>query len=458
MMGAISCKRPLEQVKLMNCFHNPGLLTNMTLLCILSSILAISTLPCDAMSPSLQQENSETSQEEQDPPCCDEAKQPTPKTDDKECCEQEAIQEPEKDEDCCEKPTEEEATRATAFIEAPKIADLSVLNQDGQRVQFHTDLIAGKTVLINVFFSTCTTVCPPLTATMRKVQQLTKEQHGDAIRIISISVDPANDTPARIKKFGALFGAEPGWSFITGDKPTMDQLLRSLDAATGDITQHTATVLIGNDQTGEWARTYGLSSAEGIAEIASGIEQRAAVFRRLEEASDYFPNNVLVDHDGNSVRFFDDLLRDRLVLMHVLFTRCTGVCPPIIQNLKNTSAILEDRIGPEVVILSITVDPEFDTVERMKAYHDAAELPDDGWLLLGGEKADVKQVLTKIGAWTPFKEEHNSWLILGNTRTGDWRKLQAMASPLQIADMAREMLGEGEEKATPPTETATRDK
>ena len=111
-----------------------------------------------------------------------------------------------------------------------------------------------------------------------------------------------------------------------------------------------------------------------------------------------------------------------------------------------------------MVILSITVDPEFDTVERLKAYHDAAELPDDGWLLLGGEKADVKQVLTKIGAWTPFKEEHNSWLILGNTRTGDWRKLQAMASPLQIADMAREMLGESEEKATPPTETATRDK
>jgi cytochrome oxidase Cu insertion factor (SCO1/SenC/PrrC family) len=423
-----------------------------TIVCIWASNAAMDASPGpDAMAMSSQVSGS-PSQEPQEPPCCEEDKQPTPKTDDEECCEQEALQEPKKDEDCCE----DEASRATAFIEAPKFADLSVLDQDGQRVQFHTDLIAGKTVLINVFFSTCTTVCPPLTATMRKVQQLTKEQHGDAIRIISVSVDPANDTPARIKKFGALFGAEPGWSFITGDKPTMDQLLRSLDAATGDITQHTATVLIGNDQTGEWARTYGLSSADGIAEIACGIEERAAVFRRLAEASEYFPNNVLVDHDGNSLRFFDDLLRDRLVLMHVLFTRCTGVCPPIIQNLKNTCAILEDRLGPEVVILSITVDPEFDNVERMKAYHDDAELPDDGWLLLGGEEADVKQVLTKIGAWTSFKEDHNGWLILGNTRTGDWRKLQAMASPLQIADMAREMLGESVPVPTP--ETATREK
>ena len=429
-----------------------------TIICICATNAAMDASPSpDAMAMSLQVSGS-PSQEPQEPPCCEDDKQPTPKTDDEECCEQKPVQEPKKDEDCCEEATEADSSRATVFIEAPKIADLSVLDQDGNRVQFHTDLIAGKTVLINVFFSTCTTVCPPLTATMRRVQQLTKEQHGDAIRIISVSVDPANDTPARIKKFGALFGAEPGWSFITGDKPTMDQLLRSLDAATGDITQHTATVLIGNDQTGEWARTYGLSSAEGIAEIASGIEQRAAVFRRLAEASEYFPNNVLVDHDGNSLRFFDDLLRDRLVLMHVLFTRCTGVCPPIIQNLKNTSAILEDRIGPEVVILSITVDPEFDNVERMKAYHDAAELPDDGWLLRGGEKPDVKQVLTKIGAWTPFKDDHNAWLILGNTRTGDWRKLQAMAPPLQIADMAREMLGESEEETTPPTETATREK
>ncbi len=431
------------------------LLSLLTLLCIdatFHQLLADEMLQDPAVT------SDKSTQAPQEPPCCDAKKDATPNTEAEACCDEKAAQEPKKDESCCEKSTSAASENETAFIEAPKIADLSVLDQDGNRVQFHTDLIAGKTVLINVFFSTCTTVCPPLTATMRKVQQLTREKYGDSIRIISVSVDPANDTPARIKKFGALFGAEEGWSFVTGDKPTMDQLLRSLDAATGDITQHTATILIGNDQSGEWARTYGLSSAEGIADIATGIEERARVLRRLEEAADYFPNNVLVDHDGNSVRFFDDLLRDRLVLMHVLFTRCTGVCPPIIQNIKKASALLEDRLGAEVVVVSLTVDPEFDTVERMKAYHDAAQLPADGWLILGGEKNDVKTVLTKINAWTDYKEEHNGWLILGNTRTGDWRKLQAMAPPVQIADMAKEMLGEEEEEATPPTETATREK
>jgi len=119
-------------------------------------------------------------------------------------------------------------------IAAPtlKIPDATVYNQNGRRLNFYTDLVKGKTVAINFIFTTCTTICPPLTATFRRVQQnLALEQKGSDVQLISISVDPVTDTPERLQDFAAKFKAGPGWTFVTGDKQEIDSLLRALGAA-----------------------------------------------------------------------------------------------------------------------------------------------------------------------------------------------------------------------------------
>jgi len=139
-----------------------------------------------------------------------------------------------------------------------RIPDTKVLDQNGNPLNFYSDLIKDKTVAINFIFTTCTTICPPLTATFRRVQQELGKT-GQNVHLISVSVDPSIDTPERLHDFAAKFNAGPGWTFVTGEKAEIDGLLRALGVAVADKNDHTPLILIGNDVTGFWTRTYGLS-------------------------------------------------------------------------------------------------------------------------------------------------------------------------------------------------------
>src|ERR1051325_6070548 len=112
-----------------------------------------------------------------------------------------------------DKPKEEASPVPEPPSTALRIPDVSVLDQNGKALNFYTDLVKGKVVAINFVFTTCTTICPPLTATFRRVQQQLAEQNS-SVQLISISVDPAIDTPERLRDFAAKFKAEPGWAFV----------------------------------------------------------------------------------------------------------------------------------------------------------------------------------------------------------------------------------------------------
>jgi cytochrome oxidase Cu insertion factor (SCO1/SenC/PrrC family) len=147
------------------------------------------------------------------------------------------------------------------------IPDVSVVDQNGRKINFYKELVQGKTVAINFIFTTCTTICPPLTATFRRVQQNLGERVGRDIELISISVDPATDVPERLKDFAAKFKAGPGWTFVTGSKTEIDRLLSALGAYVPDKNDHTPMMLIGNDTVHFWTRTYGLAPATQITNL-----------------------------------------------------------------------------------------------------------------------------------------------------------------------------------------------
>jgi cytochrome oxidase Cu insertion factor (SCO1/SenC/PrrC family) len=153
--------------------------------------------------------------------------------------------------------------------EFPKmnIPDVELLDQDGRKIHFYTDLVKGRTVAINFIFTTCTTICPPLGATFARVQKELGDKVGRDVRFISISVDPATDTPERLKAWGAKFHAGDGWTFVTGNKPQVDELLRALGASSARREDHSPTVLIGNDAQGNWTRTYGLANTTQLVQI-----------------------------------------------------------------------------------------------------------------------------------------------------------------------------------------------
>jgi len=144
------------------------------------------------------------------------------------------------------------------------IPDVKVLDQDGNALNFYTDLIKDKTVAINFIFTNCTTICPPLAATFAKLQKEMGDRVGKDVHLISISVDPVTDTPERLKAWGAKFKAGPGWTFVTGEKPEIDKLLNALGAAVSKREDHTPAIIIGNDTKDVWTRTYGLAKIDQI--------------------------------------------------------------------------------------------------------------------------------------------------------------------------------------------------
>lgn len=153
------------------------------------------------------------------------------------------------------------------------IPDVAVLDQEGNKLHFYTDLIKGKTVAINFIFTNCTTICPPLAATFARLQKEMGDKVGKEVHLISISVDPVTDTPERLKAWGARFKAGPGWTFVTGEKQEMDKLLNALGAAVSKREDHTPALIIGDDSKGVWTRTYGLAKISQIMGVIQKVKE-----------------------------------------------------------------------------------------------------------------------------------------------------------------------------------------
>ena len=176
-----------------------------------------------------------------------------------------------------ESPSAPKATsRATETndLASLRIPDVPIYDQNGRRFSFYTDLVKGKTVAINFIFTTCTTICPPMTATFRRVQQQLGERSGRDVYLISVSVDPVTDVPERLHDFAAKFNAGPGWTFVTGSKTDIDSLLQALGVAVTDKNDHTPMILVGNDMAGYWTRAYGLSPPTTLVELITAAADR----------------------------------------------------------------------------------------------------------------------------------------------------------------------------------------
>jgi protein SCO1/2 len=145
-----------------------------------------------------------------------------------------------------------------------QLHDLELVNQDGKRVKFKSDVIGDKLVAINFIYTSCTTICPIYNAIFTQLQELLGERQGEEVILISLSIDPARDIPPRMKKEAEKFKAKPGWTYLTGKKGTVDEVLRGLDAFYPDYTQHPPMALVGDGKTGTWKRYFGFPPPDGL--------------------------------------------------------------------------------------------------------------------------------------------------------------------------------------------------
>jgi len=154
--------------------------------------------------------------------------------------------------------TGEAATADIAFLDKP------LLTRNGDTVLFASDAIGERIAVIDFVYTTCTTVCPALSAIFQQVQGRLGDRLGDDVRLISVSVDPVRDTPQRMKAYADRLHARPDWLWLTGEKTTVDEVLRALGAYSPNFEDHPAIVLVGDPQSGVWKRFFGFPSTGKI--------------------------------------------------------------------------------------------------------------------------------------------------------------------------------------------------
>ena len=139
-------------------------------------------------------------------------------------------------------------------------------------------------------------------------------------------------------------------------------------------------------------------------------------------AHNYFTDVQLVTQNGDSVRLYSDLLKAKVVVINAFFGTCTGSCPRMAGVLSGLQERLGDRLGKDVFFLSFSVDPETDTPEKLKAYAERFHAK-PGWLFLTGKKENMDLALAKLGQRVARKEDHLTLFIIGNEKTGLWKKV-----------------------------------
>ena len=149
--------------------------------------------------------------------------------------------------------------------------DVVLLNQNGERMRFYSDLLQNKVVIIDSFFATCQGSCLPMNRNLEKLQEALGDRVGKDVFIISISVDPGVDTPASLKEYAKKLHARPGWYFLTGDKQNVDFALNKLGQYVNDKQDHLNIFIIGNERTGLWKKAFGLARSDELVKVVESV-------------------------------------------------------------------------------------------------------------------------------------------------------------------------------------------
>jgi protein SCO1/2 len=160
--------------------------------------------------------------------------------------------------------------------------------------------------------------------------------------------------------------------------------------------------------------------------------------RSIGKPSDVFPNILLQTQDGKPVRFYDDLVKGKTVLVNFIYTSCEKSCSPTTANLARVHALLGDRVGRDLILLSISLDPTVDRPETLKEY--AARFGQfNSWYFLTGNQAEIDHLRRSMGLYDldpvrdADKTQHAGIVIVGNDATNRWASLPALMDHRQIA-------------------------
>jgi protein SCO1/2 len=163
--------------------------------------------------------------------------------------------------------------RYTRTFKSYVVPDVTLVNQNGAKVKLRSLLNSKKVVLVDFVFTTCTTICPVLSAGFSSFQKKIGPDSKD-VHLVSISIDPENDTPKRMREYLKRYNAKPGWDFLTGSKTEIKKVLDALESYTLDKMYHLPLALLYSSPDNRWVRIYGLiGTSDLLAEYEKVLRQ-----------------------------------------------------------------------------------------------------------------------------------------------------------------------------------------
>ena len=153
----------------------------------------------------------------------------------------------------------------------------------------------------------------------------------------------------------------------------------------------------------------------------------------------YFPNLELTSHEGKQLKFYDDLVKDKIVIFNMFYAKCEGICAPITRNLVRVQKVLGDRVGKDIFMYSFTLKPKEDNIKALQHYAHMHKVK-PGWLFLTGSVEDMETIRRKLGFVDPDPEadkdlsNHIGVIKYGNEPFERWGGCPGMQSPEWIAE------------------------
>ena len=173
--------------------------------------------------------------------------------------------------------------------------------------------------------------------------------------------------------------------------------------------------------------------------------------------ADDFPNVPLLTQKGKPVRFYDDLIKGKVVAINFIFTACSAACPMETARLREVKQILGGRVGRDVHFYSISIDPLIDTPETLRQYADKFDVG-SGWTFLTGKPEDIMLLRRKLGVYSPDPagdgKNHDLTMIVGNQKNGAWKKVSPFENPYVLANQIGSWLPRWKEATRPHREDA----
>ena len=152
-----------------------------------------------------------------------------------------------------------------------------------------------------------------------------------------------------------------------------------------------------------------------------------------------FPDVELIDTDGRPLRFYRDLIKDQTVAINFIYSSCTMVCPLLGVTFAAVQRALPTRIGNDLRLISISIDPVTDSPRRLSEWRAQVGGTGNGWTLLTGSKRNIDTVLKALQVFTAERSDHSGLVIIGNDSTGQWQRLSGLASAEVIRDQLEAM-------------------